>query len=91
MKSCITFHCENNSDQGGFVGDLCVPCHSFITTGRGKYSQIYRNTSAPDLLEVLQWIADADGGSLTVENGVVWSEEGTFYDIDNIIAKAKGD
>lgn len=43
MKQCIVPHCENTSDQGLFVGDLCSPCHQFITTWVPDYSQAYRN------------------------------------------------
>jgi len=32
------------SDQGTFVGDLCAPCHTFVATGEGQYSQAYRNS-----------------------------------------------
>jgi hypothetical protein len=41
---CIVKDCENHAHEGGFVGDLCSPCHEFITTGEGIYSQAYRNT-----------------------------------------------
>jgi len=40
---CIVKGCENHANQGVFVGDLCLPCHTFITTGEGVYSQAYRN------------------------------------------------
>jgi hypothetical protein len=40
---CIVKGCENHANQGVFVGDLCSPCHTFITTGEGVYSQAYRN------------------------------------------------
>jgi len=41
---CIVKDCENHTHEGGFVGDLCSPCHEFITTGQGVCSQAYRNT-----------------------------------------------
>ena len=41
---CIVFNCENKKHQGGFVGELCSPCHEFITTNKGKFSQAYRNS-----------------------------------------------
>jgi hypothetical protein len=41
---CIVEDCENHRHEGGFVGNLCIPCHEFITTGEGVYSQAYRNT-----------------------------------------------
>ncbi len=40
---CIAQHCTNHSDQGLFIGGLCSPCHEYITTGQGVYSQAYRN------------------------------------------------
>jgi len=40
---CIVKDCKNHASQGVFVGDLCLPCHRFITTGEGVYSQAYRN------------------------------------------------
>lgn len=39
---CIIKHCSNHTDEGKFVGELCSPCHSFVTSGRGKYSAAYR-------------------------------------------------
>ena len=45
---CIVKDCENHSHQGGFIGVLCMPCHTFLTTGKGKYSQLYRNTVAAE-------------------------------------------
>jgi hypothetical protein len=41
--ACIVKDCENHKHQGHFVGDLCSPCHAFITKNEGKYSQAYRN------------------------------------------------
>lgn len=39
---CIVKDCPNHTDEGNFVGDLCSPCRSYITTGRGRYSAAYR-------------------------------------------------
>ncbi len=41
---CIVKDCKNHTNEGGFIGDLCSPCHEFITTGQGVCSQAYRNT-----------------------------------------------
>jgi hypothetical protein len=41
--ACIVKDCENHKHQGRFVGDICSPCHAFITRNEGKYSQAYRN------------------------------------------------
>lgn len=43
-KKCIVMNCANHSDEGEFVGDLCSPCHEFVTSGRGVHSQAYRNS-----------------------------------------------
>jgi hypothetical protein len=40
---CLVAGCENRKHQGAFVGELCVPCHTFLTTGSGAFSQLYRN------------------------------------------------
>jgi hypothetical protein len=42
-KKCLVMNCENHSDEGEFVGDLCFPCHEFVSSGRGTHSQAYRN------------------------------------------------
>lgn len=33
-NKCIVRGCENHSDQWHFIGDLCTPCHTMITTGK---------------------------------------------------------
>lgn len=43
VKVCIVKGCQNESDQGMFVGKLCWPCYDFITTGRGVHSRAYKN------------------------------------------------
>jgi hypothetical protein len=48
---CIVKDCANHAHQGLFVGSLCNPCHAFITTGVGKYSQAYRNTQRKPLTD----------------------------------------
>jgi hypothetical protein len=42
-RRCIVKDCQNYTDQGLFVGDLCMPCHRFVTVGEGAHSQIFRN------------------------------------------------
>lgn len=32
-KRCMVHGCENRSDQGCFVGDMCAPCYAMITSG----------------------------------------------------------
>ena len=33
MGKCIVKGCRNHKYEGRFVGDLCAPCHTMITTG----------------------------------------------------------
>jgi len=40
---CIVKDCINQTHEGQFVGELCAPCHKFVTTGKEVHSQAYRN------------------------------------------------
>jgi hypothetical protein len=33
LRKCIVKGCDNHNVQGRFIGDLCAPCHSMLTTG----------------------------------------------------------
>ena len=48
---CIVKDCANHNDHGWFTGNLCNPCYQFITAGKGKYSQAYRNTRPVELTD----------------------------------------
>ena len=48
---CITLNCPNRVGQGLFIGDLCGPCHGYLTTMSGKHSQLYQNTRQ----ELMDW------------------------------------
>jgi len=41
---CHVKDCENHDYQGLFIGIVCSPCYEFLSVGRGKTSQLYRNT-----------------------------------------------
>lgn len=43
MVKCIVKDCTNHTHEGEFIGDLCSPCHEFITEGKGVFSQAFRN------------------------------------------------
>jgi len=43
---CIVHNCENEFHGGGSDRNICPPCWQFITTGEGKFSQVYRNSIA---------------------------------------------
>ena len=40
---CIVKDCVNHKSEGAFIGELCVPCYSWVALGEGKHSQAYRN------------------------------------------------
>jgi hypothetical protein len=50
---CIVKDCINQTHEGLFIGELCAPCHEFVTKGNGVYSQVYRNTQR-------QWVGLTD-------------------------------
>jgi hypothetical protein len=33
-NKCIVHGCSNHTNQGRFVGDVCSPCYTMITTGK---------------------------------------------------------
>jgi len=33
-RSCLVYGCQNRTDQGTFVGDLCKPCHDYLESGK---------------------------------------------------------
>lgn len=43
-RRCVVKDCANHTDQGMFVGDLCFPCHRYVTSGAGHHSQAFRNS-----------------------------------------------
>lgn len=69
--ACIVKGCRNHKHEGHFVGDLCGPCHTFITAGEGKYSQAYRNAQRE-----WQGLTDEEVGLVSDEflEGVLWAE-----------------
>jgi len=56
---CIVKDCENHTHQGKFVGELCSPCHEFITEGKGKHSQVFRNTVVVEREECVKDVSNA--------------------------------
>jgi hypothetical protein len=52
---CIVKDCINQTHEGLFIGELCAPCHEFVTKGNGVYSQVYRNTQRQWV-----WLTDED-------------------------------
>lgn len=63
--ACIVKGCRNHRGEGLFIGELCSPCHTFITTGEGKHSQAYRNSQRE-----WQGLTNEEVGALTVFDGL---------------------
>jgi len=63
---CIVKDCINQTHEGLFIGELCSPCHEFVTTGNGVYSQAYRNTQR-------QWVGLTDEELLDIYNQTDWN------------------
>lgn len=49
---CIVKDCMNHQHEGGFFGDICIPCYEFISKGKSNYSQAYRNAMQTGETEV---------------------------------------
>ena len=52
---CIVNGCINHRHQGRFIGDMCAPCHKYITTGK-----VGPTTSFLSRIDVLRTIAVSD-------------------------------
>jgi hypothetical protein len=50
-QKCVALNCTNHKSEGKFEGDLCTPCYVFVSTGKGVYSQAYRNTQFKPLTD----------------------------------------
>ncbi len=72
-KKCIVFNCTNHSDDGKFHGDFCYPCWEFICTGKGKYSQLYRNANESELKDykTVYFALGKKAGMEEVQNGII--------------------
>jgi hypothetical protein len=38
-RECIAKGCNNHSDEGEFVMDLCRPCYTKLTSGKGRHGE----------------------------------------------------
>jgi hypothetical protein len=48
---CLVMGCENKTDQGRFVGDLCAPCHQMLITGVAAYGNTFVHKLAEENLK----------------------------------------
>ena len=74
---CIVKDCENHVHQGNFVGAICAPCNQFLTTGEGKYSQLYRNTVAAER-EACAKVCDAECNPTPHEGHITTYQSGGY-------------
>lgn len=42
-NKCIVYGCRNHKNEGMFVGEMCSPCYSMITTGKITHSDSFLN------------------------------------------------
>jgi len=55
---CLVHGCRNRKDQGGFVGDLCVPCYEMLTTGKLGYGDTLVAIHHEQLNEIMKEVGD---------------------------------
>ena len=63
---CLVHGCRNRKDQGGFVGNLCVPCYEMLTTGKLGSNDTFIHRMAAIHLEQLNEIMKEVGGVKTM-------------------------
>lgn len=83
MKICIVKDCTNTDhpETGGeFVGDLCYPCHAYITTGDSPHSQAFRNAAVyrkwPGIIKIMEECAEL----ITACAKLCACPDGTYWD-----------
>lgn len=90
MKTCIVRNCENTDDPdtgGQFIGDLCYPCHEYITAGIGIYSQAYRNAHSTTVVK-LQYFKHS---GKYYSSGEYESSHHMLYDVVKEVRKMQSD
>lgn len=60
VKECMVHNCTNVSNQGQFIGDVCLSCYDFIVEGKGQHSQVFRNATIEIQKECHDFIAKLD-------------------------------
>ena len=56
---CIVKGCTNHKEQGEFVGDLCKPCHTMITTGEiGSTNSFLKTVNEQEVAKVKNELDD---------------------------------
>ena len=75
-RKCIVKGCKNYFGEGGFIGDLCIPCHTMLQTGDTSST---RETFIGKMAEAIQAMSKAPyeqpiGAWSSVINGVLREE-----------------
>lgn len=55
---CIVKGCPNKRGEGGFIGQLCTPCHTMITTGCVGHGETFIHVFADKLRAILEVVKD---------------------------------
>jgi len=50
---CKIPNCRNLTEEGQFIGKLCVPCYEYIIDKKGITSQAYRNEKLKEDILIL--------------------------------------
>jgi len=76
-KKCIVFGCTNHSNQGDFMGEMCAPCRTMLTTGKVGPTDSFIGQMHYDLEQTVQRnqklkerLAERDDGELKKWEGV---------------------
>ncbi len=55
---CVVHGCGNRKGEGGFVGDLCAPCHYMITTGIVGHGETFVHQNRDQLAAANKIVAE---------------------------------
>ena len=53
---CLVHDCTNHTDEGGFVGNFCVPCYTMLTTQNIKREHKSHAALVEALEAILTWM-----------------------------------
>ena len=59
-NKCIVHGCSNHADQGRFVGEMCSPCHTMITTGKVMPTDSFLNQITSLEAEITRLTSERD-------------------------------
>jgi len=74
MDECIVKGCTNKKWQGRFVGDLCAPCHSYITNGKIGFTNSFLGKLKHELKKKNEPVISRDDFIFYMDNMMKQSE-----------------